>query len=36
VLHVVSPDPISQKLGILKVEDGGGRHLEKSKNYDMP
>jgi len=34
VMHLVSPDPISQKLGILEVQDGGSSHLEKSKNHD--
>jgi len=34
VMHLVSPDLISQKMGILKTQDGSGCHVEKLKNYD--
>jgi len=29
VMHLVSPDPISQKFGIFKIQECGSRHLEK-------
>ena len=36
VMHLGHPDPIRQQsLRILKIQDGGSRHLEKSKNSDI-
>ena len=35
VLYLISKEPISQKLGIFKIMDGGGRHLENRRKITI-